>query len=74
MEVPEIEQFRAYRPVTGSHEVVATYEFSDLNSFSTWIVKEETQQMAEEARAYCEDMTCELWGPSPVASKIIHSA
>jgi heme-degrading monooxygenase HmoA len=71
MEAPGLVEFRGYRPATGSHEVAVTYEFPDMNAFSSWIFNEDNQKMFVEARSYCENITSELWGPSPVVPKPI---
>ena len=33
---PGVVEFRAYRPVTGSHQFVTTYEFADLAAWAAW--------------------------------------
>jgi antibiotic biosynthesis monooxygenase (ABM) superfamily enzyme len=64
--VPGIVEFRAYRPATGSGQVVTTYEFSDYEAWSAWYSNKEIQQIIDERRAYVINDTSELWGPSPV--------
>ena len=71
MKIPGIAEFRGYRPATGSQEVAVTYEFADMNAFSSWISNEDVQQLFAEARSYCENMASELWGPSPVVPEPI---
>lgn len=73
VEAPGIDEFRGYRPITGSHEVAVTYEFKDMNAWSTWFSNEDIQKMFVEARLYCENMTAEIWWPSPVAPKPVRS-
>jgi len=73
MEMPGIAEFRGYRPATGSHEVAVTYEFPDMNAFTSWVSNEEVQKLFVEARSYCENITSELWGPSPVVPKPIRA-
>jgi antibiotic biosynthesis monooxygenase (ABM) superfamily enzyme len=64
--VPGLVEFRAYRPATGSSQVVTTYEFSDYEAWSAWYSNKEIQQVIDERRAYVINDTSELWGPSPV--------
>jgi heme-degrading monooxygenase HmoA len=73
METPGITEFRGYRLATGSHEVAVTYEFTDMNAFSSWFSNEDVQKLNMEARSFVENMTSELWGPSPVVPKAIRS-
>jgi antibiotic biosynthesis monooxygenase (ABM) superfamily enzyme len=69
MKAPGIAEFRGYRPATGSHEVAVTYEFPDMAAFNSWITNEEVQRLLVETRSYCENVTSELWGPSPLVPK-----
>ena len=66
LSVPGLQEFRGYRPATGSHEVVVTYEFADMAAWSTWYANEIIQELFVEARAYTTNYSSELWGPSPV--------
>ena len=34
--VPGVKEFRAYRPVSGSHQAVVTYEFDNFAEWETW--------------------------------------
>jgi quinol monooxygenase YgiN len=69
--VPGVVEFRAYRPASGAHQVVVTYELSDLAAWADWYGKTETQKVLEELRTVALDVTIELWGPSPIVPKPI---
>ena len=71
LSVPGVVEFRAYRPATGSSQVVATYEFKDLESWAVWHSHEDIQQIFDELRAYSTNVSIELWGPSPVVPEPI---
>ena len=71
LSIPGVVEFRAYRPVTGSSQIVATYEFADLNAWATWQGQEEIQKIFEELRLYATNISFELWGPSPVVPEPI---
>jgi quinol monooxygenase YgiN len=64
--VPGVVEFRGYRPATGAHEVVTTYEFADFAAWAAWYSNEEVQKAVNEGRTLAIDWTSELWGPSPV--------
>ncbi len=64
--VPGVTEFRAYRAATGSHQVVVTYEFADMDTWATWWSHEEMQQVLSELHTLALNVTTELWGPSPV--------
>ena len=64
--VPGVVEFRAYRTVAGSHQVVLTYEFADLGSFAAWFENKEVQKVLNEAYTLTLNVTSEVWGPSPV--------
>jgi len=66
LSVPGVVEFRGYRPATGAHEIVITYEFADLGAWAAWHANEEVQKVMNEARTLAIDVTSELWGPSPV--------
>jgi len=46
--VPGVSEFRAYRPASGSAEVVVTYEFADMAAWAAWNVHEDTQRVFDE--------------------------
>ena len=71
LSVPGIAEFRGYRPVTGSSQVVTTYEFADLEAWSSWYTNEEIQNLMNERRKFTINETSELWGPSPVVPEPI---
>jgi hypothetical protein len=68
----DVTEFRAWRPVSGTSEVVVTYEFADLTAFGRWYQHESVQRTMQEAREFCEHMVAEVWGPSPVVPKPVH--
>jgi quinol monooxygenase YgiN len=69
-------EFRAYRGVAGSlpSQVVVTYEFKDFDDWAKWYANKGVQQSIEEVRSYVENLTAELWGPSPVVPKPMRPA
>jgi quinol monooxygenase YgiN len=68
---PGVIEFRGYRPATGAHRVVITYEFSDLAAWATWESHEDIQKVRNELDTLATDVTTEVWGPSPVVPKPI---
>ncbi len=66
LEAPGVLEFRAYRPATGSHQVVLMYEFANMNAWASWQKNEDIQKLFDEARTYVTDIDVELWGPSPI--------
>jgi heme-degrading monooxygenase HmoA len=64
-------EVRAYRPVTGAHQVVITYSFADLTAWAAWAATEQAQNLTNEVREYVTDLRTELWGPSAVTSEPI---
>lgn len=69
--VPGLIEFMAYRPVTGDHQIVATYLFSDLATWASWRSNEEIGKVLDELHTLATDITVEVWGPSPVVPKPI---
>ena len=65
---PGVVEFRAYRGVAGPPpaQVVISYEFADLGAWASWYADPGVQQSVQEVRAYVENLSAELWGPSPV--------
>ena len=64
MKSPGLQEFRAYRPITGTAQVVAMYEFADLAAFGTWWADADVQKVFAELRPYQMHRDGELWGPS----------
>ena len=64
--VPGVVEFRAYRPITGCHQVMVTVEFTDMQALASWQNNEETLKVFEEGHSYRTNMTRDIWGPSPV--------
>lgn len=63
---PGVVEFRAYRPVTGAHQVVITYEFVDMASWAIWQENEEVAKVRNELHTLALNVDIELWGASPV--------
>jgi heme-degrading monooxygenase HmoA len=63
--VSGVVEFRAFRPATGCHQVVVTYEFTDMQTWASWRYNEDIQVVFDEARNYTSDVVFDLWGPSP---------
>ncbi len=64
--VPGVVEFRAYRPATGTSQVVTTYEFSDMGTWATWQSDEDIQKVLAELRTLALNVNIEVWGLSPV--------
>jgi len=68
---PGVVEFRAYRPATGTSQVVTTYEFADLKSWATWQSNEDLQKVMFELHSLALNVEIEVWGPSPIVPKPI---
>lgn len=66
-----VTEFRAYRPASGSFQVVITLEFADMAAWATWHSTEVVQTVFVEMRTLANNVTTELWGPSPVVPQPI---
>jgi antibiotic biosynthesis monooxygenase (ABM) superfamily enzyme len=64
--VPGVNEFRAYRPVSGTHQALVTYEFDNFATWETWRNSEEVQNVLDEWSTLTTNRYIELWGPSPV--------
>jgi heme-degrading monooxygenase HmoA len=64
-------EFRAYRPVTGTSQIVTTYEFADFSAWAAWYAHEEIQKLTDERRTFTVNEVSELWGPSPIVPEPI---
>ena len=64
--VPGVLEFRGYRPASGPHQVVVTYEFADLATWAAWHANDDAQRVFKELYTVAVNITAELWGPSPV--------
>ena len=69
--VPGVVELRAYRPATGSSQIVVTYEFADMESWAAWYDHEEMTKVMEELHTLATNIRTELWGPSYVVPKPI---
>jgi antibiotic biosynthesis monooxygenase (ABM) superfamily enzyme len=66
LSVPGVIEFRAYRTVAGSSQVVTTYEFADTATWAAWNSNEENQKLVAELHTLALNVTIEVWGPTPV--------
>ena len=64
--VPGVVELRAYRPASGSSQLVVTYEFADLAAWAAWNSSSEMQKLQVELHTLALNVTNEVWGPSPV--------
>jgi quinol monooxygenase YgiN len=62
-------EFRAYRPASGSWQIVTTTEFSDMAAWASAISSDDWQQINNELHTLALDIEAEVWGPSPVIPK-----
>lgn len=66
-----VTEFRAYRPASGAFQVVVTYEFETMAAWAAWNEAEAVQTVLTELRTLANDVTMELWGPSPIVPQPI---
>ena len=66
-----VTEFRAYRPASGGSEVVVTYEFTDMAAWAVWYDHDDVQRVVNELRTLANNVTMELWGPSPIVPQPI---
>jgi heme-degrading monooxygenase HmoA len=59
-------ELRGYRPIAGSSQVVITQEFADLAAYAAWRSHPEVERVLMGTYKYLENISAELWGPSPV--------
>jgi quinol monooxygenase YgiN len=69
--VSGVVEMRAYRPATGGSQIVATYEFADMESWAAWNENEDIKRVMEELHTLALNIHTELWGPSYVVPKPI---
>ena len=62
---PGLVEMRVYRPVTGTYQIVETYEFADMAAWAAWRANEDVQKLYAESRTFTTDESIELWGPMP---------
>jgi antibiotic biosynthesis monooxygenase (ABM) superfamily enzyme len=74
LDVPGVVEFRAYRPCTGLHQAVITWEFADMSSWSSWYENQEVQKVRTELQTFTSNRHDELWGPSPIVPEPIRPA
>ena len=66
LKIPGLNEFRSYRPVTGSFQIATTYEFTDMAACAAWLAHPDYQTMMSDFRPFAANVTAEVWGPSPV--------
>jgi quinol monooxygenase YgiN len=64
--VPGVVEFRAYRSVTGSSQLVTTHEFADLAAWAAWSSNPDCLKVMLELHTLALNVTVDVWGPSPV--------
>lgn len=64
-------EFRAYRPHSGSFQVVTTYEFADEAAWAAWAAHEDIKKALDELHTLALNVSREVWGPSPVVPEPI---
>ena len=69
--VPGVVEFRAFRPVTGTSQIVTTYEFADMAAWAVWQSNEDLQKVINELRTLALNVNIEVWGPSPIVPEPI---
>lgn len=68
LSIPGLVEMRGYRTIAGSSQSVGTYEFADLVAYATWRSHPEAERIWVESHKYLENISVELWGPSPVSA------
>lgn len=71
LSVPGVIEFRAFRPITGCHQVSVMYEFEDMQAFDSWYSNEDTKKGLADGQVYIANCKTDLWGPSPVVPEPI---
>jgi quinol monooxygenase YgiN len=64
--VPGVVEFRSYRPVTGSSQLVTTIEFADMAACGAAVSSADMQKLSMELHTLCLNVSVEIWGPSPL--------
>jgi len=62
---------RGYRTIAGSSQLVITQEFADLAAYAAWRSHPENERIWVESHTYLENISVELWGPSPVSAALL---
>ena len=62
-------ELRAFRPVSGSWQVVSTTEYGDMAAWAGAVGSKDWQQIMAELHDLALDITVEVWGPSPTVPK-----
>jgi quinol monooxygenase YgiN len=64
--LPGVVEFRAYRTVAGSSQLVTTIEFADMAACAAAVSNADMQKLSMELHTLALNVTVEVWGPSPV--------
>lgn len=67
--LPGVVEFRGYRGSAGASEAVTTTEFTDMAAWAAAYSSEDVQKLLLELRTFVENVSFQLWGPSPVVPK-----
>lgn len=67
LSIPGLVELRGYRTIAGSAQLVITEEFADLAAYAAWRAHPEAERVWVESHTYLENISLELWGPSPVS-------
>lgn len=67
LDIPGVVEWRSYRPIAGSSQSVSTYEFADLATYAAWRSHPEVERISAKLHRYFENISVEIWGPSPAA-------
>ena len=66
-----VTEFRGYRPASGPYQVVVTFEFENMAAWAAWHNADAVQNVLTEVRTLANNVTAELWGPSPIVPQPI---
>jgi hypothetical protein len=61
----------AIQRTLGAFQVVVTYEFADMAAWAAWHETETVQAVLTEVHTLANDVTSDLWGPSPIVPQPI---
>ena len=67
LSIPGLVELRGYRTIAGSSQIVITEEFADLAAYAAWRSHPEAERVWVESHTYLENISLELWGPSPLS-------
>lgn len=64
--LPGVVEFRAYRTVAGSSQLVTTIEFADMAACAAAVSNADMQKLSMELHTLALNLSVDIWGPSPV--------